>query len=272
MKRNRIIYIAAGIIVVVLVAAFLLTGGSTSAYSNNQPVSAAQLQQLEGIASNYSLANRVGIGSTVPYGGTPQYPTPVVAPKLTNNSKPEVLYIGAEYCPYCAVTRWGLILAMMRFGSFNNLTYMASTPNDRFPDTPTFSFRYASYSSNLLSFVSVETQDRSGSPLQQPTQFEGELFSAYDPETTICPSGGCIPFIDFANSSVQVGAMVSPQLLAGDTQLQVIAALSNSSSQISQAVIGNANVFTAYICKSSPGLSNATPCRQGYVTAVMQQH
>lgn len=265
MKKNHIIYIGVGIVVIVLVAAFLIGGSSSGAYSSNQAVPVAQLQQLQKIASNYTLANYVGIGSTIPLGGKPNYPMPIVAPTLTNNSKPQILYIGAEYCPYCAISRWGLVLTLMRFGTLSNLTYTSSTQNDKYPNTPTFSFRYSAYASQSVSFAAVETQDRSGNPLQQPSAFYGGIFSAYDPS-------GSIPFIDIANGSIQVGSVVSPQILAGMTQPQVIAMLSNRSNPVAQAIIGNANVFTAYLCKSSPALSNTTPCKQGYVTAVANQH
>ncbi|HEX7200769.1 MAG TPA: DUF929 family protein, partial [Dongiaceae bacterium] len=29
-------------------------------------------------------------------------------PALTSGGKPEILYVGAEYCPYCAAERWAL--------------------------------------------------------------------------------------------------------------------------------------------------------------------
>ncbi|MDE1868616.1 MAG: DUF929 family protein [Candidatus Micrarchaeota archaeon] len=265
MKKNHMAYIGAGIIVVALVAAFLLLGSSSGAYSSNQPVPTAEMQQLQSIATNYSLANHVGIGTTIPLGGHPNYPTPIVAPSLTNNSKPQVLYIGAEYCPYCAITRWAVVLTLMRFGTLSNLTYMTSTQNDKFPNTPTFSFRSSTYSSRLVAFTAVETEDRNGQQLQQPSAFDGGIYSNYDPS-------GSIPFIDFANSSVQVGAVITPQVVAGMDQQQVISMLSNSSSPVALAIIGNANVFTAYLCKASTSLSNTTACKQGYVTAVMNQH
>ncbi|EQD78092.1 protein containing DUF929, partial [mine drainage metagenome] len=51
----------------------------------------------------------------------PPQPIKVSTPKLTQNGKPEVLYIGAEYCPYCALLRWSLVGALSRFGKFSNL-------------------------------------------------------------------------------------------------------------------------------------------------------
>jgi hypothetical protein len=32
-----------------------------------------------------------------------------------------MLYIGAEYCPYCAAERWPLVMALSKFGTFSNL-------------------------------------------------------------------------------------------------------------------------------------------------------
>ena len=33
------------------------------------------------------------------------------------NGKPEVLFIGAEYCPYCAAERWSVVEALSRLGA-----------------------------------------------------------------------------------------------------------------------------------------------------------
>ena len=50
-------------------------------------------------------------------------PTPKQPPLTarTGKKKPELLYIGAEYCPYCAASRWPLIIALSRFGTFKGL-------------------------------------------------------------------------------------------------------------------------------------------------------
>src|SRR5574342_1244952 len=42
-------------------------------------------------------------------------------PPLTSDGKPLVVYLGAEYCPFCAAQRWGLVVALPRFGTFDNL-------------------------------------------------------------------------------------------------------------------------------------------------------
>jgi Domain of unknown function (DUF929) len=52
------------------------------------------------------------------------------------NGKPVLLYIGAEYCPFCAADRWSLIMALSRFGSFSGIEANASTTSDIYPGTP----------------------------------------------------------------------------------------------------------------------------------------
>ena len=74
---------------------------------------------------------------------------PVTGTPLTGASgKPLVLYIGAEYCPYCAAERWPLIVALGRFGTFSGLRTTTSSSSDAFPDTPTFTFHGATYTSD----------------------------------------------------------------------------------------------------------------------------
>ena len=61
----------------------------------------------------------MGLGSVLKYN-----PSPIRAIKdtaLTSNGKPEILYIGAEFCPYCAAERWAIAVALSRFGTLSPL-------------------------------------------------------------------------------------------------------------------------------------------------------
>jgi hypothetical protein len=209
-----------------------------------------------------ALSNRLVEGSAATQ--TPQGPTVfyINASPLMNGTKPEILYIGAEYCPYCAITRWGMIIAMSRFGNFSGLHYTASNSTDVYPNTPTFTFYNATYQSNYISFVGVETTTRNRyQPLQNPTPFENSLFSTYDP-------GGGIPFIDFANQTIQLGAVVDPAALQGYSWSTAISNLTETNSSVSQALIGEADIDTALICKAT----NMTPssiCAQPYISKIL---
>ncbi|TMG04401.1 MAG: DUF929 domain-containing protein [Chloroflexi bacterium] len=170
---------------------------------------------------------------------------PIQGSALTGpNGRPEVFYYGAEFCPYCAAQRWPLIIALSRFGTFSGLQATTSSSSDVFPNTPTFTFRNATYTSQYLDFLSVETTDRDRNPLQTPTASERQLVSSYDP-------GGTIPFIDVANRYAMTGAMYTPDTLGGMSLRAVADALKDPSSTQARAIIGSANLTTAAICKAN---------------------
>ena len=129
------------------------------------------------------------------------------ATQLTYKGKPEILYVGAEFCPYCAASRWAMILALMRFGNFTGLKYSESSATDVYSDTPTFTFVNSTYSSRYLSFLSFETETRvAGTPLQVMDQISQGIYNKY---------GDAIPFLDFGNKYVQSGSMSKPSGLCG---------------------------------------------------------
>jgi thiol-disulfide isomerase/thioredoxin len=257
-KSHKMLYIGIGALVVVLVAYFIIRGTSGGGETYGQLVGAAELSKLSQIANNNTLANNVGITAYEGLDSSLYFVHPANTIPLIQNSKPVVLYIGADYCPYCAEARWPLILALMRFGNLSNITYTASSATDSFPDTPTFSFVNYSYSSGYLSFQAFELQDRAGKPLQNLTGVASKAFDKYSLQ-------GSIPFLDFGNSTAQSGIMppASPSELDGQNWAGITSQLGNANSSISEEVIGAANIYTAEICKM---LNNtAQVCSQNYV-------
>ena len=160
------------------------------------------------------------------------------------NGRPEVFYYGAEFCPYCAAQRWPLIIALSRFGTFSGLQTTTSSSSDVYPNTPTFTFRSATYSSQYVEFRAVETTDRDRNPLQSPSASEQQLVNSYDP-------GGTIPFIDIANRYAISGAMYTPDVVGGMSWQAVADALKQPDSPQALAIIGSANLLTAAICKAN---------------------
>jgi hypothetical protein len=258
-KKEHMIYIAVAVIVVIAILAYvLLNSGNCTACG--KPVSSAYIGQLQQVANNATLASTVGAGLATPGVGS-NLPKAISAPQRIVNGKPEVLYVGGEFCPYCGVTRWGLIVALMRFGTFSNLTYMESDPTDVYPNTATFSFVNSSYQSNYINFDGFEIFNRQEQNQNTSiTPGDTYLYSKY--------STG-IPFIDFANSSVQSGSVVTPGVLRGENWNQVLASINDPSSPTSQAIIGQANVFTAAICRSNETLNMTAPaCKAGYLSSI----
>jgi len=67
-----------------------------------------------------------------------------------------LLYVGANFCSYCAAERWAIVSALSRFGTFSNLGLTSSTTDDTFPATPSFSFHGSSYTSRFITLQAVE--------------------------------------------------------------------------------------------------------------------
>jgi hypothetical protein len=187
-------------------------------------------------------------------------PKAIQAPALTADGKPRVLYVGAEYCPYCAAQRWGLVVALSRFGIGSGLGQTHSSSSDVFPNTATLSFQGATYTSRYASFTGHETttNELAGGqykPLDTPSATDEQIFNTYDRPPYVEGSGG-VPFVDVGGAGTLSGASSSPELLGGKTHEQIAAALSDPASPIAKAIDGTANVFTAAIStmtKDTPG-------------------
>ncbi|MGI0100714.1 MAG: DUF929 family protein [Candidatus Micrarchaeaceae archaeon] len=262
LSKEHVVYIIVAAAVIIAVASYLLISSSGCSLCG-KPVSNSDLQQLQQIANNNTLANQVGIGIVQTTGKDSNIPKNVTGTPLIVNGKVEVLFVGGDFCPYCAVTRWSLVIALMRFGTFSNLTYMESSPTDSDPDTATLSFDNYSYS-GTVGFNGFEVYDRSEIPVTPPgyTQFYQSVVNKY--------SSGGVPFIDFGNASVQSGAEISPAVLRGQDWDKVISNIRNPSSTDAQGIIGAANIFTAYICMSNSTLESSAPaCQQSYVKDII---
>lgn len=171
-------------------------------------------------------------------------------PPLTRDGKPELFFAGVEPCPFCAVQRWGMIVALSRFGTFSNLSLMQSSPAEP-PVIRTFTFFGSSYRSRYLSFVPVEVL--SNVPrgfgfrrLQHLTPSESALVNRFDPP-------GQTPFIDVANRFIRFDSMVQPRLLRGMSWTQIAGSLRHPKSIAAQAIAGEAEELTAELCVATNG-------------------
>jgi len=218
-------------------------------------VSSTLLKDMTGI--DLKVANTVGVKA----------PSPVAAPltisgqsALTSKGRPEILYVGADFCPFCAAERWPLALALGRFGTFTKLSFIKSAPSPEvFPSTPTITFYHSTYVSKYVMFVAVETQTQTHQPLMALTNEEKRIVAKYDVDKYLPANGpgpgGSIPFLDFDNRYFQAGASFSPSLLEGNTQASIARGLTNAASPVTQEIVASANYLTADICS----LTNQQP-------------
>ena len=264
-EQRRRILIASGSVVVVLVIVLVfvivkLNGGkpNSATGASNGPTGSALAAVVDKTTSvPASTLNSDGDGGAAVTGK----PTTISGSALTSNGKPEMFYLGAEYCPYCAAERWAMIVALSRFGTFSGLSTVHSSSTDVDPNTPTFSFYKSSYTSQYLTFTPVElttnVPDSSSSsgyvPLQTPTAAQQAIVTKYG------GSNSPIPFIDFGNKYLISGVSYSPGVLAGLSWATIATDLSNPSSPVAQAVDGTANYITAAICKMT-GNQPASAC------------
>jgi hypothetical protein len=268
-RRNRLLIAGGAIVVVVAVvlSLVLLQGGNsgssgTAAGGPSGPTGASLTALTDKVTSvPAATLDQVGGGTvTAP-------PTTISGAALTSGGKPEMLYIGAEYCPYCAAERWGMIVALSRFGTFKGLATIRSAERngagtaEPFPLTATFTFVNASYTSKYLTFTPVEETTNipdpatgGYTPLQTPTAAQQALIQKYD-----AANNGAIPFIDYGNKFMSVGASYNPGVLSGLSWTQIADDLSTPSSAVAQGVLGTANYATAAICGLT-GDQPATAC------------
>lgn len=222
------------------------TGTAASASSSTSATSAASAASASAVAAKATsvpasvLDAAGGTGVAVP-------PAAITAPALTNGGKPEVLYVGAEYCPFCAAERWPMVVALSRFGTFRGLGLTASEPNDVYPNTATLTFEGSTYTSDYISFTGREIENRNGQPLDKLTDAQQKLLSVYD-AAPYTQSSGAIPFVDLGGKYLINGASYNPQILQGKTHMQIAKALHDPTSTVGKSVDAVANAITASIC------------------------
>jgi hypothetical protein len=275
-ERTRRILIASGaiVVVVVIVVVFVViklnkTTPKAATGASNGPTGSALAAVVDKVTTvPVSTLNAVGSGS----GQVTGKPIAIPGSALTANGKPEMLYIGAEYCPYCGAERWGMIVALSRFGTFTGLATVHSSSTDVYPNTPSWTFLNATYTSKYLTFTPVEecsnipnggTTCDGYTTLKTPTAAQQALITKYDTPTYVPGMSsdeiGAIPFVDFGGKYIISGASYNAQLLQGLSWSTVAADLQNPSSTVAQAADGTANYITAAIC-SMTNNQPATAC------------
>jgi hypothetical protein len=164
---------------------------------------------------------------------------------LTSGNKPEILYIGAEFCPICATERWPLLVALSQFGSFTNLQQTRSAIRDG--NIATLSFYTSTYSSPYLTFTPVETTTNqpngdSYQPLETPTPAQQALWS------NVLKGNLSFPFIDIAGKFVLNTSQFPETTLAGLTFDAIATTVGNNSTDVGASIDASAASLVKVIC------------------------
>jgi hypothetical protein len=289
MEARRRMFLAGGSVLAVLVIVIVLivvkgasntgasgtSAGAASGHTASASTTATVTKEIASVPA--STLNAVGKGSGV---------NPLIAtkgqPPLTSGGKPEMVYEGAEYCPYCAAERWAMAVALSRFGTFSGLHLIHSSNADVYTNTATLSFYKSTYTSKYLVFDPVEmySEKQVGdgyATLQKPTATESALMTKYDgPPYVPSADSGSFPFVDIGNQYLVIGAQYLPSTLGTTSSVdsghyglnwtQIAGDLKNPSSPVAQAIDGTANSITAAICKITKNADTAV-CSSAAATA-----
>ncbi len=270
-------FVVLAIVVIILISTL---GGSTTTGKVGSPITfktapASYVTAVTTVSNAQLNAGGTGNGQESPsvFVATPKQP-PLTA-TVGGKKKPELLYMGAEYCPYCAASRWPLIIALSRFGTFKGLGIIGSSPEDSFANTRTWSFAKATYTSPYLVFDPVELVSNvcavalvsnacpndNYTPIKPgATPAQAKLFQTYDSAPYFQTTQG-IPFLDWAGKYVSSGSLYNPNLITlGNSQTvfgwhplswqEIIDNIQSTPlTTVGQAILGAANIYTAAICK-----------------------
>lgn len=183
----------------------------------------------------------------------PSYPVPITGtPTLKAAGKPEIVYIGAEYCPYCAGERWAMVMALSKFGTFHNLGTTRSQAQDVVKSVPSFSFYGSTYISKYLVFDPTEAQTVTGAPLQKVSAANQALENKYDAAPYTQSAG--IPFVDLANKWVIDGASYNVAPLQHLSHATVARAAASGNTKYGADIQAVAGVIASRLCQLTGGM------------------
>jgi hypothetical protein len=263
------------VLVLVVVAGLLVvkvTRGTTTV--TPPPVTPAPASVVQAAATVPAVVFNT-VGASAPDG-----PLPLLLsrqPPLVLDGRAGIVYVGSEFCPYCAAVRWALVVAMSRFGTFGHLGATTSSGDEVFPGLETFSFDGATYRSRYVAWSAVEeygtlldtTEPVGFRLLHRPTALDRTLMKRYGAVGDGTGTGATLPFIDIGNRVLVEGAAIgfSPGDIQGASSMAQIATdLSDPTSPVAEAILGAANELTAGICATT-NEKPAVVCRSAGVRA-----
>jgi Domain of unknown function (DUF929) len=260
-QQRRAIAILSGIVAVVVIGVVVVIAHLATSDSNGSGQLSANDPTVGAVAvpSDVNRAVRSvpsDVISEVGRGTSVVAMKALTAAPLVTNGKPTVLFVGGEFCPYCAAERWAILQALSRFGTFSDVGEIRSSEGG----LPTFEFARATYASNYVAFTPVEIEGQQREPLEKLTPAQDQIFARYSPNRAF-------PFLYVNGAFVQDGSGFDPGVLGGQDQRQVAAALADPSSAQSRAIVGEANVLTAAICTATNNQPSDV-CGNSAVTAL----
>jgi hypothetical protein len=256
--RNRQVGIGSVVLVVVIVVALVViklaggngsSNGSGSSPAAGTPIPASITTKLTSIPVSTLVA--------APTTGIIVSPQAIKDARLTAFGKPDLLYMGAEFCPVCATERWAMYVALSKFGTFSPQPgRIHSAVRDG--DIATVTFYKTTYSSPYFTFTPVETTTNQPDgnfyvTVQTPTAAQQKLWNANENPPTI-------PWLDFGGKAELTSAQYDPTQLEGVSFDDIAADIGNNSTAVGADVDASANVLIQTICSTLTANKPAAVC------------
>jgi hypothetical protein len=251
--------VIAALLVVVLIAVAQRRSQGPQATAAETAAVVAQVTSVPSSAWDSAAATNADVPVLIPAADRP-------------TGAPTLLYMGAEFCPYCATLRWPLVAALARFGTWSGLRLTTSSSTDIYPNTPTFALDKATFASPYIQVQTVEMEGRAAGAdgayptLQKPTAIQQSLIDKYDaPPYVPSSSQGSIPFVLVGGTYIWSGIPFAPGL-QGRSWTQVSGILAAATDPLARQLLADGNEISAAICAVDGG-QPASVCTSSGVQA-----
>jgi hypothetical protein len=240
--RLGIIGIVAVVVVVALIVVLSVNSNNSAKPAPRVALTDSQSAALQSVPVNDLVAAFDKSGSGL------QPAIPLNDKPLTSGGKPEILFIGAEFCPICATERWPLTVALSQFGKFTNLHQTRSAVHDG--NIATVTYYGSTYSSQYLTFTPVETTTNVPKGnyyelLQTPTPAQQTLWSN---TSQALGQSESFPFVYMGGKYVLVTSQFSPETLTGKSFDEIAGDVGNNDTSVGASIDASAAALTKYFC------------------------
>ena len=164
-----------------------------------------------------------------------------LATPLLIGNKVSFIYIGGQYCPFCAMERWAIVMALSNFGNFSNYSFFPSAEGN----IQTYDFVGIQYSSNTVDFQGVEAYNNVAPPNQKTLEsVTGNADTYYSKYGT-----GTIPFICIGGSIFRSGAgpSLSYTSFAGQSLSTIQSQISSKTGPLYNQILSESQILVQLI-------------------------
>jgi hypothetical protein len=250
-RRNRKLGIGSVVLVLAIIGGLIVVKAAGSGDLSPGSSAGSVTSPAKGTAIPPALTSRLtsvplSTLAAAPTSGVVASPQPISDGGLTVAGKPDLLYVGAEFCPVCATERWAMYVALSKFGTFSPAPgAIHSAVRDG--DISTLTFYGTTYTSPYFAFTPVETTTNQPNgnyyvALQNLSPAQQSLWQLHTNQS--------FPWVDFGGKMELTSAQYDPAILQGLSFKEIAKDVGNNSTQVGAAIDASASVLVRTICST----------------------